>query len=42
VHRPDDFDLAESWREIADEVDRKREPLQIQAVCTSDGIGRLQ
>jgi len=42
VHRPEDFDLAESWREIADEVDRKREPLQIQAVCTPDGISRLR
>src|SRR5688500_3212287 len=29
VHRPADFDLAESWREIADEIDRKRTPLEI-------------
>ena len=42
VHRPEDFDLAESWREIADEVDRKRTPLEIQAVCAPDGIGLLR
>ncbi|GAA3028873.1 transcriptional regulator [Actinokineospora globicatena] len=42
VHRPDDFDLAESWREIADEVDRKRTPLEIQALCVPDGVGVLR
>ncbi|MCX5524944.1 WYL domain-containing protein [Streptomyces bobili] len=42
VHRPEDFDLAASWREIADEVDRKRTPLEIQAVCTLQGIGILR
>lgn len=42
VHRPDDFDLAESWREIADEVDRRRTPLEIQATCTPDGMARLR
>ena len=42
VHRPEGFDLAESWREIADEVDRKRTPLEIQAVCAPDGIGLLR
>ena len=42
VDRPEDFDLAESWREIADEVNRKREPLEIQAVCAPHGIGRLR
>ena len=42
VHRPDEFDLAESWREIADEVDRRRTPLEIQAVCAPDGIGLLR
>ncbi|MFC7482796.1 WYL domain-containing protein [Luedemannella flava] len=26
VHRPDDFDLAESWCAIADEVERRRTP----------------
>lgn len=42
VQRPDGFDLAQSWREIADEVDRKRTPLQAQAVCTPDGLGLLR
>ncbi len=42
VRRPADFDLAESWREIADEVDRKRTPLEIRAFCASDGIGLLR
>ncbi|MFF4991440.1 helix-turn-helix transcriptional regulator [Streptosporangium saharense] len=42
VHRPEDFDLAESWREIADEVDRKRTPLEIRAVCVPHGIGLLR
>lgn len=42
VHRPPDFDLAVSWREIADEVERRRTPLELQAVCTPDWIGRLR
>jgi predicted DNA-binding transcriptional regulator YafY len=42
VHRPDDFDLARSWREIADEVDRRRTPLEIQAVCAPHGLGKLR
>ena len=42
VHRPEDFDLTESWREIAEEVDRKRTPLEVEAVCAPDGIGLLR
>ncbi|WP_405509807.1 WYL domain-containing protein [Streptomyces cyaneofuscatus] len=42
VHRPGDFDLAESWNEIAEEVDRRRTPLEVQAVCGPDGIGILR
>jgi len=42
VHRPTDFDLAESWREIADEVDRRRMPVEVQALCVPDGIGVLR
>ncbi|MHA7135481.1 helix-turn-helix transcriptional regulator [Oerskovia turbata] len=42
VRRPDDFDLAASWREIADEVDRQRTPAEVQAVCAPDGIGVLR
>ncbi|WP_062436998.1 helix-turn-helix transcriptional regulator [Herbidospora daliensis] len=42
VQRPDDFDLAESWREIADEVDRRRTPLEMRALCRPDGISLLR
>ncbi|CCH31821.1 WYL domain-containing protein [Actinosynnema sp. NPDC047251] len=42
VRRPEDFDLAASWREIADEVDRRRTPLEMQALCTPDGMSRLR
>lgn len=42
VRRPEGFDLAESWREIADEVDRRRTPLEAQAVCAPDGLGLLR
>ncbi|MCP3935948.1 MAG: WYL domain-containing protein [Actinomycetia bacterium] len=42
VHRPEGFELAKSWREIADEIDRRRTPLEIQAVCAPDGIGLLR
>ncbi|MFE6867955.1 helix-turn-helix transcriptional regulator [Kitasatospora sp. NPDC057692] len=42
VDRPEDFDLAGSWREMADEVERRRTPLEIQALCTPHGIGILR
>ncbi|MEU1606470.1 helix-turn-helix transcriptional regulator [Micromonospora matsumotoense] len=42
VHRPEDFDLAESWREIADEVERKRTPIEAYATCAPHGIGVLR
>jgi predicted DNA-binding transcriptional regulator YafY len=42
VRRPEGFDLGASWREIADEVDRKRTPLEAQAVCAPDGLGLLR
>jgi predicted DNA-binding transcriptional regulator YafY len=42
AQRPEGFDLAESWREIADEVDRKRTPLEAQALCDPGGIGLLR
>ncbi|MGW6441608.1 helix-turn-helix transcriptional regulator [Lentzea sp. NPDC055074] len=42
VHRPADFDLAGSWREIADEVDRRRSPLEVQAVCKPHELSRLR
>ncbi len=42
VDRPKDFDLARSWREIADEIDRKRTPLEIQAACAPHGMDILR
>ena len=42
VDRPEDFDLAESWREIADGVDRRRTPLEATAVCEPEGMGILR
>lgn len=42
VLRPDDFDLAESWREIADAIDRKRTPVELQALCVPHGLSRLR
>jgi predicted DNA-binding transcriptional regulator YafY len=42
ARRPDDFDLAESWREIAAAVDRRRTPLELQALCAPDGLSRLR
>lgn len=40
--RPADFDLATSWREITDEVDRRRTPLEVQALCAPHGMSRLR
>jgi hypothetical protein len=42
VQRPEDFDLAESWRAIADEVDRMRTPLEMEAVCAPHGLDKLR
>lgn len=42
VERPDGFDLAEAWRDIADEIDRRRMPVQAQGLCAADGIGVLR
>jgi predicted DNA-binding transcriptional regulator YafY len=42
ARRPEGFDLAASWREIADELDRRRTPLEVRAVCTPDGIRVLR
>ncbi|SER23977.1 helix-turn-helix transcriptional regulator [Lentzea albida] len=42
VHRPAGFDLAESWREIVDEVDRRRTPLEARALCVPHGVGVLR
>lgn len=42
VRRPEGFDLAESWREIADEVDRRHMPLEAHGLCAPDGLGLLR
>ncbi|MEV4345277.1 WYL domain-containing protein [Actinoplanes sp. NPDC049596] len=42
VHRPEDFDLAESWHAIAVEVERKRTPFEARATCAPEGIGVLR
>lgn len=42
VLRPSGFDLARSWREIADEVDRRRTPLEARAVCVPHELPRLR
>lgn len=42
VDRPAGFDLAEAWRGIADEVERKRAPLHLRAWCAADGLSRLR
>jgi predicted DNA-binding transcriptional regulator YafY len=42
VVRPDGFDLAEAWRLIADEVDRRRTPLVANALVASEAVGWLR
>ena len=42
VRRPPAFDLAQSWRDIADEVDRRRTPLEAHALCSPDGLDALR
>ncbi len=42
AHRPANFDLAESWREIADEADRRRTPIEVHATCAPEGIDFLR
>lgn len=38
VVRPEGFDLAEAWRMIADEVDRRRTPVLAHALVPSDSV----
>ncbi|WP_244304739.1 helix-turn-helix transcriptional regulator [Leucobacter viscericola] len=42
VQRPENFDLAESWHEIATEADRRRTPVEVHAMCAPEGLGYLQ
>jgi predicted DNA-binding transcriptional regulator YafY len=39
VHRPHDFDLAEAWRLITDEVDQRRAPLRARAFAAPEAVG---
>lgn len=39
VRRPAGFDLAHAWREIAEQVGRRRTPLEAHARCAADGLG---
>ena len=39
VHRPDDFDLAEAWRLITDEIDQRRAPLRARALAAPEAVG---
>lgn len=40
--RPEGFDLATTWREIADGIDQRRMPLEAHALCAPGGIGLLR
>ena len=42
VQRPADFDLGETWREISDEVDRRRAPVEVRGTCAPDGVPYLR
>lgn len=42
VARPEKFDLAQSWRQIADDADRRRTPVEIHAICAPEGIDFLR
>jgi predicted DNA-binding transcriptional regulator YafY len=42
VVRPDGFDLAETWRRVVEEVDRKRAPLEVEARCDAGLLGALR
>ncbi|WP_244302985.1 helix-turn-helix transcriptional regulator [Leucobacter coleopterorum] len=42
VQRPENFHLAESWREIATEADRRRTPVEVHAICEPEGLVYLQ
>jgi predicted DNA-binding transcriptional regulator YafY len=42
VRRPEKFDLAASWRNIADEADRRRTPVEVHASCAPEGLDFLR
>lgn len=42
AHRTEDFDLAESWRDITDEAERNRTVVEVHANCAPEGLSFLQ
>lgn len=42
VVRPERFDLARSWRQITDEADRRRTPVEVHGTCAPEGIDFLR
>ncbi|MFD5599266.1 helix-turn-helix transcriptional regulator [Leucobacter sp. NPDC058333] len=42
VHRTEDFDLAENWRDITHEAERNRTVVEVRANCAPEGLGFLQ
>ncbi len=42
VERPAGFDLAQRWRAIAAEVEVRRSPMAVQALCAPHGLGLLR
>lgn len=42
VARPEKFDLAQSWRQIADNAEHRRTPVEVHATCAPTGIEYLR
>jgi len=42
VHRAEDFDLAQSWRDLTDEAERNRAVVEVHASCAPEGLSFLQ
>ncbi|MCW2289032.1 putative DNA-binding transcriptional regulator YafY [Leucobacter luti] len=42
VHRGDDFDLTQSWRDLTAEAERRRGVVEVHAKCAPEGLSFLQ
>ncbi len=42
VHRAETFDLATTWRGLADEAERRRTTVEVHALCAPSGLSFLQ
>ena len=42
VHRAETFDLATTWRGLADEAERRRTTVEVHAMCAPSGLNFLQ